>query len=261
VVGEAGHPGKRVYDRWFLLGEKRNDVLALREVQQYGRDSFGDPDYVSLYGLKPDEWHGRGVRILGRTAVECTRDRLAALIGRDIAAVAQTAPAASPMVVDLFAGSANTLYWIKRHAGARRAVGFELDDAVFGLARTNIAVMGLGIDLRHEGYQHGLQALGEPGEDLLIVFVAPPWGHALGEDSGLDLRRTHPPVAEVIDVTTAAFGNHRLLFAIQVFQAVEPDSLAEVTARFPWSVLKVYDVNAHGQNHGLLLATWGWAPG
>jgi hypothetical protein len=260
-VGEAGPPGKRVYDRWLLLGEKRNDVLALWEVQQYGRDSFGDPDYVSLYGLKPDEWHERGVRILGRTAVECTRDRLAALIGRDIAAVAETAPAASPMVVDLFAGSANTLYWIKRHAGARRAVGFELDGAVFELARTNIAIMGLGIDLRHEGYQHGLQALGEPCEDLLIVFVAPPWGHALGEDSGLDLRRTQPPVAEVIDVTTAALGNHRLLFAIQVFQAVEPDSLAEVTARFPWSALKLYDVNAPGQNHGLLLATWDWAPG
>jgi hypothetical protein len=39
-----------------------------------------------------------------------TRDQLAALIGRDIAAVAQTAPAAPRMVVDLFAGSGNTLY-------------------------------------------------------------------------------------------------------------------------------------------------------
>jgi len=258
-VGEAGHPGKRVYDRRFLLGEKRNDVLALWEVQQYGRDSFGDPDYVSLYGLKPDEWHERGVRILGRTAVECTRDRLAALIGRDIAAVAQTAPAASPVVVDLFAGSANTLYWIKRHVGARSAIGFEVDDAVFELARKNIAIMGLGIDLRHDGYRHGLQALGEPGEDLLIVFVAPPWGRALSGDSGLDLRRTQPPVAEVIDVITAALAGHKLLFAIQVFQTVEPDSLTEVTSRFPWSALKVYDVNAPGQNHGLLLATWGWA--
>jgi hypothetical protein len=249
-----------VYDRWFLLGEKRNELLALWEVQQYGRDGFGDPDYVSIYGLKPDEWYERGVRILGRTAVECTRDRLADLIGRDIAAVARTAPA-SPTVVDLFAGSANTLYWIKRRVGARRAIGFEVDDAVFELARRNIAIMGLGIDLRHDGYQHGLQALGEPGEDPVIVFVAPPWGHALSEGSGLDLRRTQPPVAEVIDVTTAAFGSHRLLFAIQVFQTVEPGSLAEVTARFPWSALKVYDVNAPGQNHGLLLATQGWTAG
>src|SRR5215467_3080574 len=107
MASEPGHRGGQVYDRWFLLGEKRNELLALGDVQQYGRDSFGDPDHVSLYGLKPDEWYARGVRILGRTAVECTRDRLADLIGRDVAAVARTA-AASPMVVDLFAGSGNT---------------------------------------------------------------------------------------------------------------------------------------------------------
>lgn len=39
----------------------------------------------------------------------------------------------------------------------------------------------------------------------------------------------------------------------------EPDSLAEVTARLPWSQLRVYDLNAPGRNHGLLLGTWGWA--
>ena len=114
------------YDRWYLLGDKRNETLALREVEQYGRDSFGDPHYVSIYGLTPREWYARGVRILGRTAVECTRDRLADLIGRDVAAVARAAPVATrPAVVDLFAGSGNTLYWITRHVGARRGIGFE----------------------------------------------------------------------------------------------------------------------------------------
>src|SRR5215472_1583742 len=43
MVSEPGHPGRHVYDRWFLLGEKRNELLSLWEVQQYGRDSFGDP--------------------------------------------------------------------------------------------------------------------------------------------------------------------------------------------------------------------------
>jgi len=259
MVNEASHPGQHVYDRWFLLGEKRNEPLALWEVQQYGRDSFDDPDYVSIYGLKPHQWYARGVRILGRTAVECTRDPLAALIGRDIAAAARAAPAASPLVIDLFAGSGNTLYWIKRHTGARRAIGFELDDAVFQLARTNLHLMGLGIDLRHDSYQHGLQELGQPGEDLLIVFVAPPWGHALGDRSGLDLRRTQPPVAEVINITTGVLGTSKLLFAVQVHESVEPASLAELTAQFPWSKIKIYDINAAGQTHGLLLATWGWA--
>src|SRR5215471_1202557 len=259
MASVPGHPGKQAYDRWFLLGEKRNEPLALWEVQQYGRDSFGDPDHVSIYGLKPHDWYARGVRILGRTAVECTPDRLAGLIGRDVAAVARAAPGTSPMVVDLFAGSGNTLAWIKRHTGARRAIGFELDDAVFELAHKNLCIASPDIDLRHDSYQHGLQALGQPGEDLLIVFVAPPWGHALREGSGLDLRRTQPPVAEAVDVTTAAIGHHKLLFAIQVWETVEPGSMAEVTARFPWSAMKVYDINAPGQNPGLLLATWGWA--
>ncbi len=38
------------YDReLLLLDEKRNDILDLHEVQQYGLDSYDDPDYVSLY--------------------------------------------------------------------------------------------------------------------------------------------------------------------------------------------------------------------
>src|SRR5436309_16038939 len=49
MVSDAGRPGKRRFDRWFLLGERRNELLALGEVQQYGRDSFGDPD-VGLIG-------------------------------------------------------------------------------------------------------------------------------------------------------------------------------------------------------------------
>jgi hypothetical protein len=110
-------------------------------------------------------------------------------------------------------------------------------------------------------YEHGLHALGQPGEDLLIVFVAPPWGHALSERSGLDLRQTQPPVTEVINITAGVLGNYKLLFAVQVYETVEPDSLAEVTAQFPWSAMKVYDINAAGQNHGLFLATWGWAAG
>src|ERR1700724_1420167 len=82
-----GHPasGRRqimndlrpLYDReLLLLGAKRNVVLDLWEVQRYGSDSYGDTDYVSIYGMRPANWHAKGVRFLGRTAVECTRDRL-----------------------------------------------------------------------------------------------------------------------------------------------------------------------------------------
>jgi len=227
--------------------------------QQYGRYSFGDPDYVCMYGLKPREWYARGVRILGRTAVECTRDRLADLIGRDTAAIARpVAGVTGSVVVDLFAGSGNTLYWITRHVRARLGVGFELDDVVFALARKNLSIAGLGIELIHERYESGLRALTVADDELLIVFVAPPWGRALDEVSGLDLRRTAPPIAEVIDQTMGAFADHKVLFAIQVHETVDPDSLTEVSRRFGRCALRVYDINSPGQNHGLLLGSRGW---
>ncbi|MGZ4304563.1 MAG: hypothetical protein ACXVEW_03910 [Solirubrobacteraceae bacterium] len=183
----------RGFDRRLLLGEKRNEVLGLAEVRGYGSDTFGDPDYVSIYGLTPTDWYGRGVRLLGRTTVECTRDLFADLIGRDVAAAARAAPGVSgSVVVDPFAGSGNTLYWLTRHVEPERSVGFEHDDVVFALTRENLSIMGLGIEVLHEGYETGMRRLRVADDDLVIVFISPPWGAALDEEFGLDLRRTTP---------------------------------------------------------------------
>src|SRR5262245_54081126 len=123
-----------MYDRQLLLGSKRNAVLKLWEIQQYGTDSYQDPDYVSIYGQRPADWYAAGVRLLGRTAVECTRDVLGDAIAADIAAVSASAPAgAGRLLVDPFAGSCNTLYWMRRRMAATRAVGFEADAPLFAL--------------------------------------------------------------------------------------------------------------------------------
>lgn len=77
----------------FLLSpEKRNQVVELWEVEKFGRDSFGDPDAVALYGMRPAEWYSRGVRILARTTLEAVRDPLGNRIGQDVARIAVTAP-------------------------------------------------------------------------------------------------------------------------------------------------------------------------
>lgn len=249
------------YDRQLLLGPKRNEVLSLHEVLRYGEDSFGDSDYVSLYGLTPGDWYARGVHILGRTAVECTRDRLGDLIGRDVAEIARSALGTrAPVVVDPFAGSANTLYWIQRHLPGARALGFELDAAVFEASRRNLSILSLELELLHVDYEAGLRALTVPEEELLIVFVAPPWGDALSEASGLDLRRTTPPVAAIVDLIAATFPRRPLLLAIQIYEAVDHSSLEEVTARFDWSAVKTYEIDAPGKNVGLLLAAIRWRP-
>ena len=251
-----------VYDRQLLLtGTKRNEVLALWEVERYGIDSYGDPDYVTIYGMRPAEWHAQGVRLLGRTAVECTRDALGDAIAKDVAAIAATAPpGAGILVIEPFAGSGNTLYWLLRHLPGARGLGIERDEGVFQLTRQNLAALGLPIEVLNTDFLTALGSAVVAHDQLLVAFIAPPWGDALQRGLGLDLRRTRPPIAEIVDFLSDTFGQNRLLCGIQVFETVDAVSLAELKSRFDWSALRIYHLNAPGENHGLLLGTRGWVP-
>jgi hypothetical protein len=250
------------YDRAYLLdASKRDGVLDLWEVERYGRDSYGDPDFVSVYGLRPKEWYARGIRLLSRTVVECTRDRLASLIGADTAVLAaKMRPPRTTIAVDPFAGSANTLYWIARHATARAAVGFELDDAIHAATQRNLSLLGIDITMIHTRYQSGLSTAIATDDDLVIVYVAPPWGDALSPKSGLDLRQTSPSVIRVIDDVRATLDRRKLIVAVQLHESVAADSLAEASSRGDWATARIYDIDPPGRNHGLLLMTMGWTP-
>ena len=73
TMADVAHSARK-YDRDFLLSpEKRNQLIELWEVEKYGRDCFGDPDHVHLYGMKPKEWYERGLRILARTCLEAVK--------------------------------------------------------------------------------------------------------------------------------------------------------------------------------------------
>ena len=258
---DGGDPGGR-YDRQLLLfGSKRDAVLELEEVRRYGAESFGDPDFVSVFGMPPDAWYAHGIRMLGRSAVECTRDALAQVIARDVASVAGSVWFSSAaVVVYLFVGSANTLHWIQRHLPASRGIGFELDPVVHQSTKRNLALISAAVDVINVDYEAGLASMESPGGGLVVVFVAPPWGDALDPTRGLDLRRTSPPVAKVLGVVAQRFPDNPLLFAIQVYERVEPSSLAEVASLCEWTVLHQYDLNPTGLNHGVLLGTRGWSP-
>jgi hypothetical protein len=250
------------YDRQLLLeGAKRSAVLALTEVQRYGTETWGDPDYVCIYGLRPAEWYGRGIRILGRTAVECTRDELADNIGRDIAAVVKSAPLTSGvLVVDPFTGSGNTLYWMLRHLPGARGLGFEQDKKVFQLTSQNLETLSLSVEVSNHDYRAGVSSLTITRDQLVVAFIAPPWGDALNKSTGLDLRRTIPPITEIVDFLIGIVGKNPLLCAIQVYETLNPASLAELKPRFSWSAQRMYGLNAPGQNHGILMGTRGWVP-
>jgi hypothetical protein len=251
-----------LYDRALLLhGPKRSEILTLDEVRQYGTDSFSDVDYLSIYGLKPAEWYARGIRLLGRTAVEYTRDVVADRIGRDIAnLIASLSKLTSVTVFDPFAGSCNTLYWILRHVPSSEGLAFEVDPQVFEVTNRNISGLDRRIALRHGDFLSNLASLDLPTGHALVVFVAPPWGRALDEVRGLDLRRTEPPITVIVERIAQRYPDRPLLFATQVYEKIDPASLAELEGTFDWSQLNVYGFNATGHNHGILLGTKGWTP-
>jgi hypothetical protein len=252
-----------MYNRELLLaGAKRDAILELWEVQRYGADSYGDADYVCLYGMQPGQWYARGVRLLGRTAVECTRDDLARAIAMDVAWFAAGAPdCRETLVVDPFAGSGNTLHWLLQHLPGARGLGFELDAGVFELTRRNVAALALDIRVLNTDYACGLAQVRVADDQLLVVFIAPPWADALSAESGLDLRRTKPPVADIVDFVLQTFPRGRILFAVQVYETLEPGSLTDLRSRFDGSALRIYGLNAAGQNHGVLLGTKRWSHG
>ncbi|MBS0340049.1 MAG: hypothetical protein JSS56_05950 [Proteobacteria bacterium] len=248
------------YDRDLLLfGAKRHAVLSLEEVQQYGIDNYQDPDYVSIYGLRPSQAHAMGVRLLGRTAVECTRDDLAEAIASDVAALARRSPSTFQLVIDPFAGSGNTIFWLLRKLADARAIAFENDPLVHDISSRNLALLNLPLRLERIEFSVGLEhAYAAPGE-LVVAFIAPPWGRALDARLGLDLRRTEPPIAGIVQTIVRHFEPNPMLFAIQVHERVEPESLADVVSHFDAFEHKVYPMHLEGQNHGVLIGCVGWS--
>ena len=257
----AGNAQSRVYDRALLLhGSKRNEMLTLAELEQYGLDSFADADYVSIYGMPPREWYRHGIRLLGRTVVECTRDALGDRIGLDVASIAERMPSSQLVVIDPFAGSCNTLFWILRHLSNSEGIAFESDPQVFELTHRNLAALDQRIELVHGDYVRLLEQRHVPEDRGIVVFVAPPWGTALDEVQGLDLRLTTPPISEIIEQILHQFPKHNILLATQVYEKVGVPSLTEVQTKLDWTELRIYDINEKGRNHGILLGTKGWGP-
>jgi hypothetical protein len=259
TMGDDSGTGR--FDRdHVLFGPLRDAVLDVEQVRRYGADTFGDPDAISLYGMTPHEWFARGIRMLGRTTVECTRDSLAWVIASDVAGLAQSAPEPVSIVVDPFAGSANTLYWMHAALPRAMAVGVEFDPVICEHTRHNLELVGCPITMRNDDFAHALGDLDVPSEGLAVVFIGPPWGHAFDPDRGLDLAGTTPPVRDIVTRVEDTLGGRPLLIAVQAFERMEPESLADVRSMLDWSHVSTYSLNPPGRNPATLLGTRGWVP-
>jgi hypothetical protein len=262
MSSQASSDRDRTYDRDFLLSpDKRNQVMELWEVQKFGLDTFGNPDHVCIYGMKPAEWYGRGVRLLARTTLEAVKDQLGEMIGREVASVLQSAPASSEFgVVDPFAGSCNGLYCILRHLKHAKGVGFEVDTTIFDMTMRNIASLNANIQLHNGDYKTLLAAHRFPADHWIVAFLAPPWGDALDSNKGLDLARTKPPIVDVVGEIEQTYAGQPVLYVTQAHEHIEPTSLNGLKREFDWSDLRIYDVNAEGMRHGVLLGSKRWVP-
>jgi hypothetical protein len=98
---------------------------------------------------------------------------------------------------------------------------------VIQLTSRNLATLNLSIEVSNRDYRAGLSNLAIAPDQLLIAFIAPPWGDALNKSTGLDLRRTTPPITEIVDFLGGIVGKNPLLCAIQVYETLDPASLAE----------------------------------
>ena len=116
-------------------------------------------------------------------------------IGRDVAAVATLASvSAKTVLVDLFTGSSNSLYWLMRHVPSAKAWGFELDANIFRLTQQNLSALAPPLTILHTDYRSGLAQVPLAPDDLLITFIAPPWGDAQNRPppKSLRARPSHP---------------------------------------------------------------------
>jgi len=260
MAGETPDSNIPRYDRDYLLSAaKRNQIVELWEVEKFGRDSFGDPDAVSLYGMRPAEWHAKGIRILARTALEAVRDPLGNRIGQDVARVVAGAPHGSSFgVVDCFAGSCNALYSILRHLPGTQGIGFEFEPAIFEMSARNIAAIDAPIQLFNGNYRTLLGKHRFPAGHRVVAFLAPPWADALSATTGLDLGRTKPPIGEIVADIERAYADHPILFVVEVHERLVPEPLAALRDGFEWSELSIYDLAGPTGRHGVLLGTRRW---
>jgi len=214
-----------------LLGEHRNVVLSLGEIRRVGDEFYEDPEGFQIYGMRPRHYYEIGVRIAGRTAIEGTDDNRAvgqAQAVRDV--LSKEFPGRLPSVVDLFAGSGNSLYHLARATNAVTTVGFELDTTVYELTRKNFEQIRFQALFERGSYQSLLRPDILPSENPCVVLVSPPWGAGFSFVEGLDLQRTEPPVDEILSFVRERLPHHELIFVIQTHERMVAESVAAITA-------------------------------
>src|SRR5262249_48303859 len=136
--------------------------------------------------------------------------------------------------------------------------GIELDDSVFMLTSRNLSLLGCPIELIHGDYRTLIAQRRFPARHHLVVCLGPPWGDALTAADGLDLGRTYPPIADIVDDFERIYPENPVLYVIEAHERLVPASLAALRRKFTDSDLQVYDVAAPHGRRAMLFGTNRW---
>ncbi|HYB91568.1 MAG TPA: class I SAM-dependent methyltransferase [Candidatus Binataceae bacterium] len=209
--------------------------LTYREVRRAGWQLAGNPHDLRLFGLHPIAWYLLGARILGRTAVEVTRDTHAEFLAKSVAETLALAGITISDVIDPFVGSGNLLFHIQRATRAARAIGIDVNADVMELTKRNFARLRKFRRLRLKHLELLRADWGRAehyvGERPTLILLHPPWGEAF-DVRGLDLRRTTPPMAEVLERFSGRVGTAPTVAMLQLHPLMVAESVDEITRQY-----------------------------
>ncbi|MEU8512895.1 hypothetical protein AB0C76_15080 [Kitasatospora sp. NPDC048722] len=207
-----------------LLGDLRTTVLTGEQLCEAGRLIYGRPNRLSLYGIPAPRMEAAGIRLLGRTTIECCIDDYADAVADTLVGLHTGIPHEDdePLVVDLFCGSGNFSHHLGTRLGAT-VYAAELDPAVHAATRHNLDRIGARTRLHLGDYRDLLGKLTARGPRD-TYFVEPPWGPAF-TPAGLDLTRTSPPVPTILDDIRRSRDGRPCLVAIKTNDQIAHDSL------------------------------------
>lgn len=238
-----------------LLGEKRTKILTAEEICDASQRLYGDRDHLRIYGMTPREFTSRGVRLFGRTVTECTTDPHAIAIAQAVRDQAEKLGLIRWSVVDLFAGSGNFLYHLAARTRAEPALGFERDPAIFELTRTNLERAASRARLYMGPFQDCLRPELVPDDRACVVCLHPPWGAGFSFEHGLDLRRTEPPTADILQTVRRCLPGYRLVFVHHIHERMVDASVDEATRGYRIHARGVTRGSPPGMNAGYIICS------
>ena len=202
--------------------------LTLREIRRAGHVLAGDPNDLRIFGMAPIAWYALGIRILGRTAVEVTRDQHAGFLAKSVAHTLASEGHRISDIIDPFVGSGNLLYHLLRATKATRGCGLDINADIIALTERNFSRLRLLRKLRHARLTFLRRDWSQSPSCIenraTLVIVCPPWGDAFDE-AGLDLRKTKPPVPDVLQTLRGRMRSGPIFALIQTHPSMVTESV------------------------------------